>query len=97
MNFTDIFIRRPVLATVVSLLILVLGLRSINLLPVREYPATPECGGDCNNRLYRRRSRIGIRFHHHTAGKLHCSGQRHRLPYFVEFAKREYHYRQHAS
>ncbi|MGP8155172.1 MAG: efflux RND transporter permease subunit [Smithella sp.] len=40
MNFTDIFIRRPVLATVVSLLILVLGLRSINLLPVREYPAT---------------------------------------------------------
>ncbi len=40
MNFTDIFIRRPVLATVVSLLILVLGLRSMNLLPVREYPET---------------------------------------------------------
>ena len=28
MNFTDIFIRRPVLATVVSLMILVLGLRA---------------------------------------------------------------------
>ncbi len=40
MNFTDIFIRRPVLATVVSLLILVLGLRSIDLLPVRQYPLT---------------------------------------------------------
>jgi len=40
MNFTDIFIRRPVLSTVVSLAILVLGLRSINLLPVREYPET---------------------------------------------------------
>ncbi len=40
MKFTDIFIRRPVLATVVSLLILVLGLRSIDLLPVREYPET---------------------------------------------------------
>jgi len=40
MHFTDIFIRRPVLATVVSLLILVLGLRSIGLLPVREYPET---------------------------------------------------------
>ncbi len=40
MNFTDIFIRRPVLSTVVSLLILVLGLRSINLLPVRQYPET---------------------------------------------------------
>ena len=38
MNFTDIFIRRPVLATVVSLLILVLGLRSINALSVRQYP-----------------------------------------------------------
>jgi multidrug efflux pump len=40
MKFTDIFVRRPVLATVLSLLILVLGLRSINLLPVREYPET---------------------------------------------------------
>ena len=40
MNFTDIFVRRPVLAIVVSLLILVLGLRSIDLLPVREYPQT---------------------------------------------------------
>ncbi len=39
MNFTDIFIRRAVLATVVSLLILVLGLRSAGLLPVRQYPA----------------------------------------------------------
>ncbi len=40
MRFTDIFIRRPVLASVVSLLILVLGLRSISLLGVRQYPFT---------------------------------------------------------
>ena len=40
MHFTDLFIKRPVLATVVSLLILVLGLRSIGLLPVRQYPLT---------------------------------------------------------
>lgn len=40
MHFTDIFIRRPVLATVVSLLILVLGLRSMGVLKVREYPET---------------------------------------------------------
>ncbi|HVN72697.1 MAG TPA: efflux RND transporter permease subunit [Desulfomonilia bacterium] len=40
MHFTDIFIRRPVLATVVSLLILVLGLRSLGLLPIRQYPVT---------------------------------------------------------
>jgi len=38
MNFTDIFIRRPVLATVVSLLILLVGLRSVSLLNVRQYP-----------------------------------------------------------
>ncbi|MBA2650919.1 MAG: efflux RND transporter permease subunit [Tatlockia sp.] len=40
MQFTDIFIKRPVLATVISLLILVLGLRSINLLPIMQYPFT---------------------------------------------------------
>jgi multidrug efflux pump len=40
MNFTDIFIRRPVLASVVSLLILALGLRSLDLLPVLQYPRT---------------------------------------------------------
>jgi multidrug efflux pump len=40
MYFTDIFIRRPVLASVVSLLIMVLGLRSLGLLKVREFPET---------------------------------------------------------
>src|ERR1700742_4367482 len=40
MGFTDIFIRRPVLASVVSLLILVLGLRALVSLPVLQYPAT---------------------------------------------------------
>ena len=40
MNFTDIFIRRPVLATTVSLLILVLGLRALSDLPIRQYPLT---------------------------------------------------------
>lgn len=39
-NFTDLFIRRPVLASVVSLLILVLGLRSLAALKVSEYPQT---------------------------------------------------------
>ncbi len=40
MRFTDIFIHRPVLASVVSLLILVIGLRSIASLEVRQYPET---------------------------------------------------------
>jgi len=40
MRFTDIFIERPVLAIVVSLMIFVLGVRSIGLLSVRQYPYT---------------------------------------------------------
>lgn len=40
MNITDIFIKRPVLATVVSAMILVLGLRSLMQLPVRQFPYT---------------------------------------------------------
>jgi multidrug efflux pump len=40
MKFTDIFIKRPVLAMVVSLLIVVLGLRSLFGLPVNQYPRT---------------------------------------------------------
>jgi multidrug efflux pump len=39
-KFTDIFIRRPVLATVVSLMILVLGIRSESALPILQYPRT---------------------------------------------------------
>ena len=38
MKFTDIFVRRPVLAAVVSLLILLVGLRAFFELPVRQYP-----------------------------------------------------------
>ena len=40
MKFTDIFIRRPVLSLVVSMLILVLGMRAIFQLPVSQYPQT---------------------------------------------------------
>jgi multidrug efflux pump len=39
-SFTDIFIRRPVLAIVVSLLILVLGLRAMSSMPILQYPRT---------------------------------------------------------
>jgi multidrug efflux pump len=35
----DIFIKRPVLASVISLLILFVGLRALMMLPVRQYPA----------------------------------------------------------
>src|SRR6201988_968466 len=38
MSFTDIFIKRPVLSVVVSLLILLIGLRAASVLPIRQYP-----------------------------------------------------------
>jgi multidrug efflux pump len=38
MNFTDTFIKRPVLAMVISLLFIVLGLRSMSSLPINQYP-----------------------------------------------------------
>ena len=38
MKFTDLFIKRPVLAIVVSLVILIAGLQSIRSLSVRQYP-----------------------------------------------------------
>ncbi len=40
MNFTDTFVNKPVLAIVVSLLILVLGLRALLDISVRQYPKT---------------------------------------------------------
>src|SRR5689334_6965059 len=38
MTITDLFIRRPVLSLVVSLLILLVGARSLMILPIRQYP-----------------------------------------------------------
>src|SRR6267142_1905395 len=38
MNFTDLFIRRPVVATVVSLIILLAGIQALHSLNVRQYP-----------------------------------------------------------
>src|SRR3984893_4885962 len=38
MNFTDLFVKRPVLAVVVSLVIVIAGLQAIRSLSVRQYP-----------------------------------------------------------
>lgn len=38
MNFTDIFIKRPVFASVLSLIILLVGIRSYIALPIRQFP-----------------------------------------------------------
>ena len=52
MNFTDIFIRKPVLATTISLLILVLGVRSLTSLTVRQYPRTQNAVVTVNTAYY---------------------------------------------
>ena len=40
MRFTDIFLHRPILSLVVSLLIFLVGLRALLSLPIRQYPRT---------------------------------------------------------
>src|SRR4029453_11267152 len=40
MKLTDLFVRRPVLAVVVNLVILIAGLQSIRTLAVRQFPRT---------------------------------------------------------
>ncbi|MDQ2067057.1 efflux RND transporter permease subunit [Xinfangfangia sp. CPCC 101601] len=42
MNFSEIFIRRPVLSTVLAALIMFLGLAAVVNLPVRQYPEVDE-------------------------------------------------------
>ena len=37
-NFTDIFVRRPILALVVNAIIIIAGLQAWNSLSVRQYP-----------------------------------------------------------
>lgn len=42
MNFTDIFIKRPVLAVVLALFVLLLGLKSTGQIQIREFPKTEQ-------------------------------------------------------
>ncbi|MEE4282719.1 MAG: efflux RND transporter permease subunit, partial [Pseudomonadales bacterium] len=42
MNITDVFVRRPVLSSVIGLLILLLGARALMSLEIREYPKTEQ-------------------------------------------------------
>jgi len=67
MKFTDLFIRRPVLAMVVSLVILIAGLQSIRSLSVRQYPRSDiHPHGDDGVRRSQRRSRALV--HHDPLG-----------------------------
>ena len=76
-SFTDIFIRRPVLALVVNLVILIAGVQAIRSLVVRQYPAQRQRHGDRHHRLCGRQRRPGARVHHHAAGAGHRRRRRH--------------------
>ena len=38
MKFTDLFVKRPVLAIVVNLVVVLIGWRALNKLPVQQFP-----------------------------------------------------------
>jgi multidrug efflux pump len=67
MRFTDLFIRRPVLAVVVSLVILIAGLQSIRSLSVRQYPRSDIAIVKVSTVVRRRQCRPRARVHHDAA------------------------------
>ncbi len=79
MNFTDIFIRRPVLASTISLLILRARRSRVLRAAGAAISAHRERGRDRYHDLLRRRSRPRGGLHHHAARDRDRSGLWHRL------------------
>ena len=86
MKFTDLFVKRPVLAIVVNLVILIAGLQSIRALSVRQYPRSDIAVVQRLDRLRRRQRRSRARVHHDAARARHRQRRRHRLHGVVERA-----------
>ena len=97
MKFTDIFIRRPVLATVVSLLILVLGLRAIGALPVLQYPRTENAVVTVTTTYYGADPDVVAGFITTPLEAGDRPGQRHRLHDLDQPERRQHHHRQPAA
>jgi AcrB/AcrD/AcrF family len=81
MSFTDIFIRRPVLASVVNLMILALGRRAMSSLPVLQYPRTQNAVITLSTTYYGADPDVIAGF----IRERHRPGQRHRLHELQEF------------
>ena len=88
MKFTDLFVKRPVLAIVVNLVILIAGLQSIRALSVRQYPRSDIAVVRVDDGLRRRERRSRARLHHDAARARHRQRRRHRLHGVVERAGR---------
>ncbi len=65
-GFTDLFIKRPVLALVVSFVILIAGLAAMKTLNVRQYPRSDIAFNYGDDGLRRRRCRAGARIYHNA-------------------------------
>ena len=79
MRFTDLFVRRPVLAAVVSLLILLIGLRAFFELPVRQYPELKNTVITVTTSYPGRLGRADAGLHHHADRPGGGDGRGHRL------------------
>ena len=93
MKFTDLFIRRPVLAMVVNLVILIAGLQSIRSLVVRQFPRSDMANVVVTHRLHRRERGSRARLHHRAARARDRRLGRHRLPRVVERAGHQHDHR----
>ena len=93
MRFTDLFVKRPVLAIVVSLVILIAGLQSIRALSVTAVSAERHRHRPRLDRLRRRERGSRARLHHDSARAGHRGGRRHRLHGVVERPESQHDYR----
>ena len=66
MHFTELFIRRPVLSTVLGAFILLLGVQGIFNLPVRQYPEVEETVITITTTYPGRQRRPDPGLHHHA-------------------------------
>ena len=93
MRLTDLFVKRPVLAIVVNLVILIAGPASHPLAQRAPISAQRHCGGAGFDGVCGRQRRSRARVYHHAAGARHRERRRHRLPGVVERAGRQHDHR----
>ena len=89
-NFSEIFIRRPVLTIVTAILILLLGLQGFFNLSVRQYPEVEEIGHHDHHGLSRRQRRPDAGLHHHADRQGGAERRERRLRHLVEHARLEH-------
>ncbi len=93
MSFTELFIRRPVLSIVVSLLIFLMGAQGLMSLSVRQYPKVEETTITVTTSYPGASASLIQGFITTPIAKAVSSGGRHRLRHLQEPARRRRSYR----